>query len=203
MKPQRLQDDLKLNFLVKAVFGNYDFSADSLIDAAINLAYRDVSRTIHGYSKTNSASLHSELKDQIKQFISFIIIPVSTKQEFDARHSGVCEKLIQTFNQNKIEGKPFLNYGQTQKWLNMTVKYLLTVSVISDELKEIENNLQWFHVPIDSYIIEWLKEKPISWSKMDKNQYDRYQEAFEKRLKESETSIGREFSIWNELYQKY
>lgn len=44
-------------------------------------------------------------------------------------------------------------YGQAQKWLNMTLKYLWLLDMLPNGLSEAE-----LHVPVDSFILEALKE---------------------------------------------
>ena len=44
-------------------------------------------------------------------------------------------------------------YGQAQKWVNMTLKYLWLLDMLPNGLSEAE-----LHVPVDSFILEALKE---------------------------------------------
>ena len=44
-------------------------------------------------------------------------------------------------------------YGQAQKWVNMTLKYLWLLDMLPKDLSEAK-----LHVPVDSFILEALKE---------------------------------------------
>jgi hypothetical protein len=61
----------------------------------------------------------------------------------------------------------------------MTLKYLVTLSIVCPELKDIKTNSRYFHVPIDSYVLKILDIKMTkAWSRMDKEDYLRCQEKF-------------------------
>lgn len=79
---------------------------------------------------------------------------ISNQKEFDDWHNKVCIK-IQKISQNSKElfsNNAMLTYGQAQKWLNMTLKYLLLLGYWEeDEALRLE---KLFHVPVDSYIME-------------------------------------------------
>ena len=49
--------------------------------------------------------------------------------------------------------KARFTYGQAQKWVNMTLKYLWLLDMLPNGLSEAE-----LHVPVDSFILEALKE---------------------------------------------
>jgi hypothetical protein len=192
-----LTSNLKLEFLIKLVFTHRDNSDEAYIDSAIDLAYRDFNRTIHGYSKVTMSNLHSDLRNVLKSFIEDIRTTTYTKNEFDLLHEKVCEAMINEFDNAVPSDKARLHYGQAQKWVNMTLKYLLTLSIISPTLADVEINYQHFHVPIDKYILIYLGLNPFSWSRIGKEQYLSYQEIFRDKYP-NVIPIAKEFSIWNE-----
>lgn len=79
---------------------------------------------------------------------------ISTETDFKDWHNNVCEGIIQI---SQKEDRLFkttqeIKYGQAQKWLNMTLKYLLLLGYWDDnEANRLE---KLFHVPVDSYIME-------------------------------------------------
>jgi len=152
---------------------------------------------MHGYSKASMSELHLELRNRLKIFIKDIRTATYTKMEFDLLHEQVCEAMINKFNNSISAEKPHLHYGQAQKWINMTLKYLITLSVISSALSDFERNFEHFHVPIDKYILIDLGLNPYSWSRIDKEQYLLYQARFKERYP-NVVPIVKEFSIWNE-----
>jgi hypothetical protein len=188
---------LKQDFLIKQVFGNKDVNEGAYINSAINKAYRDFSRTMHGYSMTTNKSLHTELKAIILATVNDFRKYKCNQTEFDDKHSQCCNKLIETFKRKYSSNTLTISYGQSQKWLNMTLKYLITLTIVCADLDDIMTNHKWFHVPIDGYILKGLNIKPIkAWSKIDKDAYLGYQGEF-KRSYEQGVPILEEFQIWN------
>ncbi len=112
--------------------------------------------------------------------------------DFKIWHQETCEKLIKVYDgklvkkdgnkRTEIETK--LTYGQAQKWLNMTLKYLWLLYRLDMLKKEdseiIENYERDFHVPLDSYILRYVaksKKKGKDFpdnelSKLDLNEFD-------------------------------
>ena len=83
--------------------------------------------------------------------------------EFDDWHKEICKELIDWFK-TETESEAF-SYGNAQKWVNMTLKYLYIIyqifAVFEPENdfvikygKLIDQYSVKFHVPVDSYIID-------------------------------------------------
>lgn len=87
------------------------------------------------------------------------------KKKFDEIHDEICKKNIVEKAQDMMfhinespfqhileneEGESFY-YGQAQKWLNMTLKYMRLVGLWKTQMKSLETCL---HVPVDSFIME-------------------------------------------------
>ena len=101
--------------------------------------------------------------------------------DFKVWHRDVCRKLIGIYGSDKLvqrvknkrsEQKVKLTYGQAQKWLNMTLKYLWLLNrlkLITDENTSafIQKHEKLFHVPLDSYILRYV-------AKIDKNKKDKF-----------------------------
>lgn len=172
-------------FYKSIVFGIIDDS----VKVAIRGAYRDVCRTITGFSKhPNHNEIYNDAKDVLeKELNKLIATEISEQQEFDKWHKECCDKLITIFKNQKFY------YGQAQKWINMSLKNL---SMLEHEL--VEKNYEFFHIPIDNYIIEATGEKTsVAWSRMeDYKEYIQYQEKF--RNKYEGIPLDNEFKLWLE-----
>lgn len=92
-----------------------------------------------------------------------------SKVDFDKWHETICNTLLKTcykeVNEVDSEEKIF-EYGNAQKWINMTLKYICILYKIFHEYrgkncefcrtyrKMLKHNERYFHVPVDRYIIE-------------------------------------------------
>lgn len=77
---------------------------------------------------------------------------------FDNWHNNLCRAIVDNYSKVKIEKQEFFTYGNAQKWVNMTLKYLWLLGILPDCIKE-EN----LHIPVDSFIIDALwKNKDIT-----------------------------------------
>lgn len=100
---------------------------------------------------------------------------------YDAWHENTCQGLCDRYRQVYLEkAAPFFTYGNAQKWVNMSMKYIWLLGLLPAELPETA-----LHVPVDSYIIDalWEEEnhavcfpvrvdKPVSRCKKYKNPSD-------------------------------
>lgn len=143
---------------------------DCIILKCAKRAYLDLNRTLR-FSKDSNAKEHDSFCDEISKQIRDRIIkelPNITDKNFDEIHNDICNKIVSLArnykgktdslvlsviknNKNeKIDQKIFY-YGQAQKWLNMTLKYMYLLGFWDDDFKRFSKVL---HVPIDNYIIE-------------------------------------------------
>ncbi len=143
-------------------------------DACVRRAYRDCNRTMHGLSKRITKHKYNQIHDYIKTEIDYLFqdAKFSDQKEFDNWHKKSCHQLIYKFFE--VLGYK-ITIGQSQKWLNMSLKYLFAVG--SKQIKNSNRFSQFYHVPIDNLIqIEFLKygvpKLSIAWSKL--NDYNRY-----------------------------
>lgn len=119
--------------------------------------------------KSEGANIISDRIDQLKE----------TFDDFDTWHKGTCNKIIDYYRKTLDDGQPILvrrkgkersvegttlSVGQAQKWLNMTLKYLwlldrlnLLEGVSSSFFRTYQS---CFHIPLDSYIIRYVKREP-------------------------------------------
>lgn len=157
---------------------------------------------------------------------------------FDEQHTEVCRCVIKNADNfsgykkkyilEKIENKykaedeedQCFYYGQAQKWVNMTIKYMWITRKWDTQF---ENLLPFLHVPVDSYIIEavwnhkgwedvlkaviikdktgkYSSEKVIPWSRWNQCQYTYFQKKLREKLtNEKPNPIEWEGQAWIEI----
>ncbi len=176
MKALELNQEDVLHFLRTVYFGKYD----DIIAVASDRAYRDFCRTIRSPRfKATSAEAKEQKREEITLFLKEEIGRLSKKKEmnrrvFDEWHSAVCRGIINKFS---LDG---LYYGQAQKWLNMTFKYICALD--TDAMNQAKY-FEYLHIPMDNIIIEKAVESGLinrpnmAWSRWDEEEYKRYQKA--------------------------
>ena len=178
-------------FLLQSYFGNIQDKTH----AAIKRAYRDLNRTLSGIATLENKE---ELKEKWEKIIDSFVLdvkikPINSFDDFDAIHKQYCYKLMEIEEQ-------YMSIGQAQKWLNMTLKYLI---ILENEL--VIRNKKYFHIPIDNLIqdkieIEFgIKKAFPVWSKIeDYIAYLQYQNAIRAILKNT-YPIDMEMALFNEI----
>ncbi len=187
-------EKLRFNTLLKFYFGN----VENFKQAAIKRAYRDLNRTLPlGYESQKQRDEHRErigslLSDKLNHLLDF---KFTEQIEFDNYHRAVCKEIAKEWSKLKI--------GHIQKWVNMTLKYWLIIG--NDRIKGIELNYMFFHIPIDSIILEKIfaeKNPKIPWSKIEVyDTYFAYQEIFREKFP-NEIPIIFETEIFNKTERK-
>lgn len=91
-----------------------------------------------------------------------------SQSNFDDWHKCTCDALRASF------GDFHLYYGQAQKWINMSLKYLFIL-----DRPRVDPYWEYCHVPIDRYLLRGIElhDPPrfgCAWSRIDS--YDRYLE---------------------------
>lgn len=225
-----------LDFLLFSYFGldngisklaYVEKNRNEIIAQCAKRAYLDLSRTVE-YSLSTSKlaemqkkSATDEDKDKAKKYNKRkekLVQSVSTgfcnpiTEEFDQWHETKCGEICKTMDDSGLlqEGKNF-TYGQAQKWVNMTIKYLWLLDLLPDGIKEGS-----LHVPIDSFILQELKNcgveevsgsgetyhyKDNAWSAIsDPSDYKNLQEEI-KRIarKDGQNPIQWEKSAWMKI----
>lgn len=194
--------------------------ANNLLLMAINKAYGDATQQnafnglfkkniinigkLKESSETNKVTSSEYLYDKISKYGKSI--------NFATWHKEVCERLVKDYNKIHDENnKNFFTYGNAQKWLNMTLKYLWLLNRLPNDMDE-----KALHAPIDSYILQKLKKLEIEgvtgsgetfyykkkcWSNIDKyNEYMELQEKIRKFAKaDGKSVIEWENEAWIEM----
>jgi hypothetical protein len=152
------------DFWIRVYLGN----TGDLINLSIDRAYRDFNRTMHGLQKLQSKTKYSELKSVFLTIIEEVTSKKFGSQlEFDKWHLTNCRNIKSKF---KSIYNYDISFGQSQKWLNMTLKYLFALGEI--RIKGISKNYKFFHIPIDNIVLKELnklgiKRFKIAWSRLD------------------------------------
>jgi hypothetical protein len=148
-------------------------SKEEIVEKCISRAYSDATNqgaynAIRDKETDSGASYHEELKEHILS---------SAIEDFEEWHKEICREMTECYKNVKMkssqDGSAF-TYGNAQKWLNMTIKYLFIVNLAMEMLGAAEDFRDfyrrkfkdfegYFHVPIYRYIIEslWKKEDTV------------------------------------------
>ncbi|WP_312751485.1 hypothetical protein [Epilithonimonas hominis] len=159
-----LKENLREDFYIRLFFN----TKNGFYKAGTIRAFLDFSRTLPVKDENRS-----ELKNNAENFLIEELKKLTEKElksqeEFDIFHRKVSHNLKKIWEE--------LSFGQTQKWINMTLKYWLLFG--ENRINGIELNAKYFHIPIDSYVQKGMFEekKPKAWSKIsDYETYLQYQ----------------------------
>lgn len=166
-------------------------------EAAAFRAYRDFNRTLR-FGETDAAirkGLRMQVTEILRERISAIDEEGLPSQEaFDTWHKKTCGLIRQPYTEAGIE----FSWGQAQKWLNMTIKYLYIVGNCS-----FDKVFSYCHIPVDNYVFEIAQKElgvPIPmvrwsrWTDYD-GQYMTYQKDLRSRIKGFDP-LRWEFKYW-------
>ena len=187
-------------FYKVCLFGNKE---DDYI-AAASRAYRDLCRTIRFKNKEDKKGIE-ECRAIVEHLIAHEIkncLPDANQEAYNKFHLELCDKIKEVYRDRYT-----ITYGQAQKWVNMTMKYLCVLSEgnFTGKFEWLSRFYPYLHVPIDSIILYKIVEarfpninldKNLSWSKIDK--YEFYLE-IQKNLRKSLTAMSPmdwEFEVW-------
>jgi len=171
-----------------------DFFVDDVIALAMSKAYRDLMRTIRGfsYNPEHDTIIRNARQTLHTSISAMLAAEIKSQTEFDELHKAACYDLISSFG-----GQTF-TIGQAQKWINMTFKYLHLL-----DYQEVQKVYEYCHIPIDSYILN-ITDYTLSkaWSKVDDyREYLDYQIWF-RNAYPNDIPLDKEFYLWLEAAQK-
>jgi hypothetical protein len=156
------EEDIK-DFLLFLYFGrDKDFIMNS-----INRAYRDFNRTLHGFSKTPKKD---KINVEVKLYINNEILKLKDTQSmnsqelFDLWHKQTCIGIKEIFVKNGVSN---FYLGQSQKWINMTLKYIFLYG--ENKINGFKNIYGFCHIPLDNIILDKIDNKYFNttWSRID------------------------------------
>ncbi len=167
------QQDI-INFWVRVTLGTTDVQELRL--SAVDRAYRDVNRTMHGLRTLRTNDSYNTLRHFVNDIASETLNVTFDQVTFDSWHFKKCDELksefIRVINYE-------ISYGQAQKWINMTLKYMFAIG--SNIINGIDRNYILFHIPLDNIIQDKLSlhnipRIPTRWSRITNYQtYYQYQ----------------------------
>ena len=213
--PESIYNDIKKSDSAKEEYRDY------CIKMVIIKAYEDA--TGQGaynalFTQKNLGEKLAGMKDKSKEvkkeaatYIFNQIKDLASLNDYDTWHYEVCKELVEKYYIDiKNKDGNFFTYGNAQKWVNMTMKYLWLLGWLPDGVKE-----EKLHIPIDSYMIDALwKNKNVDlpldkgdrsksysqpsdyvlpWSKWD---YEKDYKECQDSLNESDSNMQQENTTW-------
>ena len=172
------------------------------ISEIVQLGYLDVNRTIRGVEPQQSQMFKAAVISAIDEMLKR---PPTNQQEFDMLHRDCCQQCIQA----AANGKARIHYGQAQKLLNMSLKYLYNeFAAYRSERNQFgfpDNNVeQFFHLPIDSQIRDFLvlschfsNPTSLPWSQWTYEHYMNFQNQLRARLSLGYSPLEIDYMLWN------
>ena len=164
----------KIDYAIDFLFYSYfrldlNSSTSDIVNSAIEKAYLDAvqqgayNTLVPDNMKDKSAEIKGLAKTKILEFLSSVSI-----EDYRIKHDTCCDNLVNLYvdirNKNNSELQAF-TFGNAQKWVNMTTKYIYLICVVFSNTAEqhpfkksiyskfidFENILE---IPIDSFILE-------------------------------------------------
>jgi len=173
-------------FLVQAYMG--DGSRLGSLEWAPYLyrAYLDLCRTLRGFGKLADKESRLQASAQyLEQRISQLAAsPPASPARFDTWHATTCAGLEARMRTWPEGGA--MHRGQSQKWVNMSLKYLFTALALGlvPDFAGAASSYRYAHLPLDRYVLTGLaidgcdaaKGWSDSWSTLDSRSYEAIQE---------------------------
>lgn len=186
-------------FYQRCVFG----TEDNKTIAAAKRAYRDLCRTIKFQNKDQEKKTHAynQALGELEIIGSYMKSDIVFNREmYDDLHRTLCNTIITLYKHDNVAN---LSYGQAQKWVNMTMKYLC-VLMHNEENVWLNSVYDHLHVPIDNIVLEqatisfpnhFPNRPKTCWSNFDKETYIEIQTKFREAI--TTAPMDWEFEIWN------
>lgn len=228
-----------IDFLLYSYF-NFDTSTspEEMFDLMIKKAYEDATQQ-GAYNtllqtdelKKASAKAYNDAVEILKDRITCLLsandkTDIQMESSYDSWHETTCKEIKKIYN-NKLN--ELFTYGNAQKWVNMTMKYILIVNSLIGKFEKICEIKEYLHIPVDNYMIEaiwdvtkirlplieekllkngtrgaYLPEKVKAWSKWDINDYIVFRDSLRNYLKEKneKSPIEWEGPTWIKIAKK-
>ena len=201
-----------INFLLydslKITLDDYFGDKDKCMAKIINKAYQDATMQgafntlIYGNKRENEKKALTDtvvepFKEKSKELICGFIKELSHSSDtfdYDERHAKLCSDICEWYkhyaSNNKVTALDdcYFSFGNAQKWVNMTMKYLYIIESILNEISPSDELVIYhmadkLHIPVDSYIINkiWdleVKESvPLNKTRLPKTEKQRQDQA--------------------------
>lgn len=169
--------------------------------AAAKRAYRDMCRTIR-FEKGVNQTVKDDCRTRVIELIETEIKKcksIDTVEKYDKFHDSLCLRIIDCYDNQTIAE---ITYGQAQKWVNMTMKYLCVL--YEGQCDWLNKIYSFLHVPIDSIILDKARDKfpndfsvnNTPWSQLSRDEYITIQNKLRAVIKDV-ALIDWEFKVWN------
>ncbi len=160
-------EEYAIKFLLYSYFKlTLNSDTESILNSIVERAYQDATMQgayntkIKDDQKQDSNIAYQNAVDQVKNDLK----KLPTCAKYNDWHEKLCENIIKLYESQWIT---CFTYGNAQKWVNMTMKYMIIIHGIFKKYADdsdfeekygetIDNLISVFHVPIDSYIIDAL-----------------------------------------------
>lgn len=181
------------NFMIRCYFGE----GGEPLKLCVRRAYLDLNRTMHGFAQHSSAK---RLREEAHRKLALQVIALKQvkagQKSFDAWHFRCCANMREHYREG---GFGLFTYGQAQKWVNMTLKYVFVLG--EERLAGFLPYYSFAHIPIDNVFVAAAKavgasELPTPWSRLD--DYATYlalQKGYRKMFAPS-APLAAEFRLW-------
>ena len=182
-KSHKKGDGKRGPFYASGEYPTFEKNDDLLFRNAVWQGYLDASRTFYKINTSNRTAF-ANLAEKIQGFFE-------GKEKFN--HECWCSSFI---NDIKTNNEYECRYGQAQKVVNMTFKYLYCCDGIDvDKFADC-------HMPLDKYTLAWLFSEGgkfyTDWSYFDQEMYTEVQKEIRTKLKEKcqNDVLAAELVIW-------
>ena len=175
----------------------FDEEESLLFEDAIYQAYLDAARTFRKVKQERKA--FKALAGQIQEYFKHRELV----KKFSELHKTWCDAFIESMKKYNYDAK----FGQAQKVVNMTFKYLYCC-------QGAERKKEWFaecHMVLATFTLNWFKRvvlegnyhakhikpnKIEEWSKIDEKNYKWIQKKIKEHFENKGTVIENEFLLW-------
>lgn len=170
------------------------------LDEIVHLGYLDVCRRLAGITSQQSHSF----KQPAVSFIRDVVARApKTQEEFDSSHHQCCEQCLAA-SSDQVS----IHYGQAQKLLNMSLKYLYNEFAAYygtvNQFGFPEDNVErFFHLPIDNQILDYLTghhefSRPAKvWTMWNYDEYLGFQRQCRNRISTRYQPLEIDYLVWN------
>ena len=187
--------------IVDSLRGLFFGSSTDIFGSIALRAYRDFNRTLSlgTLSKEHRLQLRLKATECLRDNYNWLMAQTAEIQsgdQFDEWHRSLALNLIRIYEEDGIS----FSYGQAQKWINMTAKYIYLAGEF-----DFVGIFGFLHIPIDNYIMDIAEsklgiEKPKQpWSRWCYEQYKSYQDSLMGTLaNQGQEPLRWEFRNWLE-----
>lgn len=178
---------------------------DDSLARYIARAYRDMNRTqrLGPLDGDSRRALRADATDVLRDSILQLVETEPTRAAFDTWHQNTCATLKSTYTNRGV----LFTYGQSQKWVNMTLKYVFVALALDVAAPlSLRPYYSCAHLPIDSIVMEALRRHSFAgpmpsstWSRQDDyGDYIAFQQAIRERYG---CGLDAEMALWKPHYE--